>query len=1387
MRSQRVNHFQVVTEMDTLIRQAIAGGQESQGYKGSQGRYLVVNGRRRKLIEASGKVTEAGRIYYEILGIDPPRLYAYEQPLINDKWVMGFSGREILVRRRVNGAWTITKEGENYFRFNRDEFLLEVPYVVLIPFELGEDAAEPPFPEREGVLNIMATEHPPTNATQRARMYVPLDSTHPHDPMYGIEGIMRVGKVRQARERGRPLAATIEAQEEELKAAATTLLRANTTIFNRETGNVWQEVVFKYDRYWVWDETRPFQISARRTNVYDEDPPTTEVILRRPLASRAVPDGFFRPWELHEDVFKKADHICVVQMLHSCHVKRPSGADQRKGITEHRPVFRPEAIEKMLDEIFEELGYEEGKYPFERGWREDGATSEMVLAYCQRHQLKCFIYHRGGGVRSFVPEGSNDKTPTVVYGIWADHAYWFRRGSEAVKLAARDYATRWEGGGDEFTMRQIVPPFLPAPPEPFDQWGTEDQLSEAINDNFSALRAKSRGKRKKAGEEETEEEKRVFWTTDINGVLELLKKKQDEAAGQDTCFTLKTIYSDMDHLARINIECKETSIVVRDVPEDAESLSFAAKHIARSLPNFTYRGESLSSFTEKVRIALLRRRTTIDREAIAREQDFKCALCDTRIERYEVDHIQPISDGGSNARKNLRALCLPCHAEVTRDQRLSVLGDGFYSELSQDVLEGLLDAPKPRQLVAGDGTTRCSEIDIKRCRRAVLQKLLPFLPVASVIDTFQPYNPSTGLGNCHFVFVDAGPPLTDYYNWVGYHGAGWYGRFNARFMVLWGVKSAEGPITEAAYVMTFTPGTEVPSETVADMYERLDTTLTDAFSHAFMEPPGAIEKRVKGAILAMTGSWLTQHRYDYRVKESTFSADAAGPVAFQRGNRLWSETEQLTNRTMYLWGMAALNGEHFLLLRALRYARYVPRLKIRGVLVDSILVTGATKEAIRAKLGLARYDDGTTVYRCKARRPARKNAPEPRQEYFRKTAWGRGEEGGELIARGFGIWSNGRFKFKREWKVVAEGPGLGRGEDDTFQEEMARLIVENLGGYVAGRGGSGKSHMLKILKRLFQEAGFKVDVLAFTHVQSANVDGSTIRQFLHAQAKSMRHVIIIDESSMVSLRLWAALALMQFTGAIFVVLGDMAGQLPPIQDAHRLDYWRQVEKSDFMHGLCRGLRVELNKFRRFENGVPGDHEHFEFVGSIYPDKVSFEEALGLARERYPWQEVAGAGPFDGTTLVATNARRIAVNEEANRRLAPPGARFVEADPNEKAPSQPQDAFLWPGLILASATTERGSRANLKNGLRYRILEVGETTTLIRVDDEGLAKGEPFQMKEKEVVRDLRLQHAITYDGSQARTIYGPLRLEQTRHRHFSHRRLIVGLGRGPVGRHIMVE
>ena len=281
------------------IRRAVLDGAESQAYRGSQGRYLMAGGRRTKLIEAAGKVTAAGRAYYqEVLGIAPPRLFAYEQPLIDDKWVIGFSGQRVLVRRRqADGSWTITKAGENYFRYNRDEYEVEVPYVILKLKTPGNDA----LPSRADATNVYANELPPRNETERQRYYAPLGDEEARDaPPWKLT----VRNYREARANNRSLAATLENKEGEIVAAAGAQVEARTTIHNTKTGTSWKEVHWLYqDVIYVWDRTRPFRVSARRTNIYDEEPPTTQVILNRPLASHAVPDGFLRPWELHEDVF----------------------------------------------------------------------------------------------------------------------------------------------------------------------------------------------------------------------------------------------------------------------------------------------------------------------------------------------------------------------------------------------------------------------------------------------------------------------------------------------------------------------------------------------------------------------------------------------------------------------------------------------------------------------------------------------------------------------------------------------------------------------------------------------------------------------------------------------------------------------------------------------------------------------------------------------------------------------------------------------------------------------------------------------------------------------------------------------------------------------------
>ena len=86
-----------------------------------------------------------------------------------------------------------------------------------------------------------------------------------------------------------------------------------------------------------------------------------------------------------------------------------------------------------------------------------------------------------------------------------------------------------------------------------------------------------------------------------------------------------------------------------------------------------------------------------------------------------------------------------------------------------------------------------------------------------------------------------------------------------------------------------------------------------------------------------------------------------------------------------------------------------------------------------------------------------------------------------------GVWlQNPRFLFERRWRELVEPPGVGRGDEDVFQEEAAEAIFQNFGGYCDGRGGVGKSHLLKLLRSKLEAAGWtvnKVDVIAFTHVQ----------------------------------------------------------------------------------------------------------------------------------------------------------------------------------------------------------------------------------------------------------------------------------------------------------------
>ena len=381
--------------------------------------------------------------------------------------------------------------------------------------------------------------------------------------------------------------------------------------------------------------------------------------------------------------------------------------------------------------------------------------------------------------------------------------------------------------------------------------------------------------------------------------------------------------------------------------------------------------------------------------------------------------------------------------------------------------------------------------------------------------------------------------------------------------------------------------------------------------------------------------------------------------------------------------------------------------------------------------------------------------------------------------------------------MLVERGGRTRGSrpdpDDTFQNDVADAIVKNRGGYVDGRGGTGKSYLIKLLVEKFEAAGFvdivkdkkgelikksRVHCVAFTHVASQNIEGQTLLHELHRHARSKRLVIIVDEAGLVPLSMWSLLLNLKFTGNIVVALGDFGGQLLAIQDQTLGEKMRDFPVSNFMYDLCNGLYVELRRYRRGD-----DFDHFRFVGSIYPKHdVELGVALEMARERYP----ARGALFFGTTLCLSHRCRVSVNAAVNKALARSNAVLVPAMSENNLPNQPQDMFVWPGIYLMAIVPQ--STTLVKNGVRYKVLDVGDNKfELVAINDDDAHTATSFIVDKKELGSNFRLTHALTYFSSQARTIHGGLRLAQTTNKNFTLRHLVLGLGRAPRGCDVQVE
>lgn len=83
-------------------------------------------------------------------------------------------------------------------------------------------------------------------------------------------------------------------------------------------------------------------------------------------------------------------------------------------------------IEDELDLIFKDLNYATNVYPYEKGWREDGCTSKMILEFCKSQNIACRSYHdtmkKGNELDCYIPARPKAQ---VNFFVCDDHCFWY--------------------------------------------------------------------------------------------------------------------------------------------------------------------------------------------------------------------------------------------------------------------------------------------------------------------------------------------------------------------------------------------------------------------------------------------------------------------------------------------------------------------------------------------------------------------------------------------------------------------------------------------------------------------------------------------------------------------------------------------------------------------------------------------------------------------------------------------------------------------------------------------------------------------------------------------------------------------------------------------------
>ena len=327
--------------------------------------------------------------------------------------------------------------------------------------------------------------------------------------------------------------------------------------------------------------------------------------------------------------------------------------------------------------------------------------------------------------------------------------------------------------------------------------------------------------------------------------------------------------------------------------------------------------------------------------------------------------------------------------------------------------------------------------------------------------------------------------------------------------------------------------------------------------------------------------------------------------------------------------------------------------------------------------------------------------------------------------------------------------------DSNDYENIINKFIENKGGLLLGRAGTGKSYVAIKGMEILDSNDLKHICAAYTNKATIQLKGKTLHSFLRVNDTTLNmstkwahkirrkyDVIIIDEISMINEEMWKILTqLKMITDITFILIGDYR-QLPPVEKDEKKDYDIDWFNHSVVHYLANGARCELNTMKRYDiklwNALENLWEYDNY-------DVLKEQTLAGVQDL-----------VDNINICYSNRTRKLINYKCMMKEKPNDAMLIKYN-NKKTDDdkQHQDTYLYVGLPLYMMVTT-DDKLFKKNEL-VRCIKYNNNNFTIKND-----RGDVMEFEIKEFHCKVQAGYACTYYKSQGDTYTGKINIFETK-------------------------